>query len=103
MIRGPSPSTRTDTRLPHTALFRSDADANLAVCRRRRTVAHLAGVLVVEAEIDLADIGTAQRDDVVEQRRAVQVGAPTLEGQFAVKLHGEIGRASCRGRVMKYV
>src|SRR3546814_16380900 len=109
MIRRPPRSTRTDTLFPYTTLFRSELASEAGVDG--------AGCLrVAEAEQREAD----QDEDVRaeggafrKQRRhagdaedgdqdgadAERGAAPDAVGDDA----GEIGRASCRERVWKYV
>src|SRR3546814_11469774 len=55
MIRRPPGSTRTDTLLPYTTLFRSDEDDRLAPCRR------LFGAVGVEHDLARSGAGTGRK------------------------------------------
>src|SRR3546814_13755451 len=104
MIRHPPESTRTDTRLPYTTLFRSIVRAG-----------RIADPAPVEAEGGQTRRGEAFREqrhaamradaDLVAARDDQQPGLPRRRIKRAdqrLALH-EIGSASCRERVCRYV
>src|SRR3546814_11671468 len=109
MIRRPPRSTRTDTRFPYTTLFRSGrdqrvaaADGEGAVAEDFEPVAAGAAFLVDRADKDAEGFvgvlpADKPRDLRVELAREVRIGG----------LHrcraGQLGRATCRERVFKYV
>src|SRR3546814_11588374 len=83
MIRGPPRSTRTDTLLPHTTLFRSVAERHV-----RRGTAHVEGDDAVVAGSPgylerPVDTGSGAR----EQRRDREAGGAFNAGGAAVALH----------------
>src|SRR3546814_15182091 len=99
MLRRPPCSTRTDTLLPYTTLFRSypefpgaslpgelDDAVQLAVRNNLTTKIFEADVRTAEAEVELSE--------------APLYPAVTLEAQSE---YNDIGRASCRERVCQYV
>src|SRR3546814_16003862 len=110
MIRRPPRSTRTDTLFPYTTLFRSFDRARIAdrqedavagdEPRRRQPAADLVGFAVPLGEADLPP-GIVVRDLIGLMRRApLQCIADAAN--FHCGTH-QIGRASCRRRVGKYV
>src|SRR3546814_12529853 len=106
MYRRPPRSTRTDTRLPYTTLFRS---------------AKVASAVSAFGARELAATGTTSTQDlasvtpgltIANQSAAITpfirgVGAVDntvgQEAAVATYVDGEIGRASCRERVCQYV
>src|SRR3546814_17442737 len=106
MIRRPQRSTRTNTLLPYTTLFRSPVDgwtnyadllkaygrADDAVAAYRKALALDPGY--GQAWWGLASLGTIrlQIDDV-----------EAIRDSLAVPTDDQIGRASCRERVCQYV
>src|SRR3546814_11842990 len=94
MIRRPPRSTRTDTLFPYTTLFRPidlvDDDDRLEPERER-----LAGDELGLRHRALG--GVDEQDHAIDHRQA----AFHLAAEIGVA-GGEIGRASCRGRVCKY-
>src|SRR3546814_18863893 len=103
MIRRPPRSTRTDTLFPYTTLFRSRRSAVLRRGFEQRDVVKLdrrVGEQIVGTKLLHRDRqprsaileGTARRDAV-----RVAIGIADRRG------NPEIGRASCRERVCKYV
>src|SRR3546814_12668167 len=109
MIRRPPRSTRTDTLFPYTTLFRSYAsledgfDAYLAsfsgksrstLKRKLRKLAERSGgILDIRSFRAPEDVDAFHRD-------ARGVSAKSYQGRL---LAAEIGRASCRERVGRYV
>src|SRR3546814_12319590 len=77
MIRRPPRSTRTDTLLPYTTLFRSPQDDHRVVRLRRRLGVHL----VVEIERHL-DVEVAHADVTGPARDDLEVLAVHLLGRF---------------------
>src|SRR3546814_18731622 len=110
MIRRPPRSTRTDTLVPYTTLFRSREadrrgllDGTLLVVGTNAVEAYAleAGGFMPEipdetADFDLAWTETETQDDVQLLWDMLKAVDPT----FTVNT---IGRASCRERVCKYV
>src|SRR3546814_14669946 len=101
MIRRPPRSTRTDTLVPYTTLFRS-------WCRRRRIVPARAGSDDVAAWIRALS-GADSSDETVRamatiERYIVNVGwAYRMAGLDDPTAPPQIGRASWRERVCQYV
>src|SRR3546814_15122401 len=92
MIRRPPRSTRTDTLFPYTTLFRSRNRAGPGGVDRE----HRAGLSEVDHQIAAA----------VVERDEAGVALSGLLAAVAVRRQVdrlEIGRASCRERVCKYV
>src|SRR3546814_14866444 len=123
MIRRPPRSTRTDTLVPYTTLFRSDALVQGVVgdevperIRRGRETAgnrdaepgqladHLAERGILAA--DLGQVGQSkvvQPQDVFGGSEGAQDGHSGLCRRWRKTGKGKIGRASCRERVCQYV
>src|SRR3546814_11293410 len=115
MIRRPPRSTRTDTLLPYTTLFRSSADAVVQdhLLARAQGDGHLAPDRAAEpGKVDRLmapaigrGLGTAHDQDVIDEagqgadRSANGAGFPAA---LRLALPGEIGRASGRERVCQY-
>src|SRR3546814_16105240 len=104
MIRRPPRSTRTDTLLPYTTLFRSLREAQAAVLRRP-LLQRLAGargddLLLVAVQDEDAAAQLRRRGE----RRVHQVDQ-ALDRADARLLDDQrvIGRASCRESVCQYV
>src|SRR3546814_15221792 len=122
MIRLPPRSTRTDTLFPYTTLFRSATQAAAAVSApaQQRTVTSIrvdgsqriepATVLSytklqVGQPLSNAYLDQALRD-LLNSGLFADVaidGAQTGELVIRIKENPQIGRASCRGRVCRYV
>src|SRR3546814_15552892 len=101
MIRRPPRSTRTDTLFPYTTLFRfahrRHEDVGLApedALGHARGAARVEDVEVVGAPLNVGPLGAGGGEGVL-----VPDGARQEIGARAV----EIGRASCRERVCRYV
>src|SRR3546814_3100682 len=79
MIRRPPRSTRTDTLVPYTTLFRSDADESLLAVDRQRADARLEHQVGLVAR---GDQPAAVPQDAVPQRRhqILAVGALDVAG-----------------------
>src|SRR3546814_15043144 len=114
MIRRPPRSTRTDTLFPYTTLFRSRRrqgwpPSGLGVGGLHHGV-ELGGIATLLARAVARPLPASERDVVVDARgRQVDHHHPGLG--IALEVAGvlqragadEIGRASCRERVCKYV
>src|SRR3546814_17695146 len=97
MLRRPPRSTRTDTLLPYTTLFRPGDLAPMVVgLGHHRGFEHRRVAVEHALDLDGRDVLAARDDDVL--------GA-VLEIDIPVRVqHAEaIGRASCRERVCQYV
>src|SRR3546814_19572417 len=105
MLRRPPRSTRTDTLFPYTTLFRSQNLANVvlsiqyAIAALHQTRMIQAKHFVEKAATDAAH-PCIQR--VVGQRVSICVTQGIFIGFYTHEIQ-EIGRASCRERVCKYV
>src|SRR3546814_16502880 len=121
MIRRPPRSTRTDTLVPSTALFRAAGRRALAIGdfagddRRGVAAAALEQPLAAGRQV-VCDIGRAEADPVPVEDVQVRLetwgdpatvvepgGLRGVGGQAPDQLGHEIGRASCRERVCQYV
>src|SRR3546814_12320267 len=114
MVQRPPRSTRTDTLFPYTTLFRSARGGNGApwlACdprQRRAAVRHAAGTALAGGLCRRRDRRAAAGD---RGRRSLKRTTPALVAGSArerdlrpvVVEPGEIGSASCRGRVCQYV
>src|SRR3546814_20321180 len=122
MIRRPPSSTRTDTLLPYTTLFRSCLAAQVAEAGGRYVEAPVSGSRQQAQERRLVAMLSGERRDVVDARDLL---APICQASFdcgaipgalrmklAVNLFmivmvsglvEETGRESCRERVCQYV
>src|SRR3546814_16591672 len=118
MTRPPPRSTRTDTLFPYSTLFRSVAvvagQAAEHVLQRglREDGDAVIGLLAMDGEMVAERLDLQPREVVVDALQLLQqrhvglrrlqpsqpVGQPPLDGVDA-----QIGRASCRARVGKYV
>src|SRR3546814_12173756 len=116
MIRRPPRSTRTDTRLPYTTLFRSFRVARILVGGIFEPGLHLARQLdrhrLAKAILRLArcDANPAFRNRIfldVGALLALEADADTALQHLHVEMVrariGKIGRDSCRERVCQYV
>src|SRR3546814_21003856 len=116
MIRQPPRSTRTDTLFPYTTLFRSphaglrltERAHRLAFLRRR---AHLFGQFLAKGGVPIL-IPFPEPDTMllhplyrIAQRPVLGfIGRTVFGGIVDLRMPGgEIGRASCRGSVCRYV
>src|SRR3546814_15221618 len=99
MIRRPPRSTRTDTHLPYTTLFRSAGVAEIGPDRLDRV-----GFARPDARdaVAVTVFGDAEIDRRQELRIAEGAGPAALQ-HAARHAAFEIGRASCRERVCQYV
>src|SRR3546814_14512274 len=86
MIRRPQRSTRTDTRIPYTTLFRSCGAAGLPFGRALRGIRGRGGAVLVP---DLSD--SDRRDDAAELRALDRHDA--LRHDHVRGVAGQIGRA----------
>src|SRR3546814_11532630 len=114
MIRRPPRSTRTDTLFPYTTLFRSSKHVT-PHSFRHATAVHLvaAGVdiTVIRSWLGHVSLDTtnhyAQANLETKRKALEQVGAPaasTVPPSWTREASmREIGRASCRERVVQYV
>src|SRR3546814_14756400 len=129
MIRRPPRSTRTDTLFPYTTLFRSDDQLSDRIYRRRHRAFNVSRRIMAEecciGPVRPNEVDGAIRDRTEAARRDEEHRPPCLrngprcnasdaltdlvelenEGDADI-LHApylEIGRASCRDRVGKYV
>src|SRR3546814_12640034 len=111
MIRRPPRSTHTDTLLPYTTLFRSQlllevitTDDEIIVVGLTRELDLLAELLRMLVE---RERGKQRGRRLVEfapaGRVRLAVRRDRLDGEVIELVAGEIGRASCRGRVCQYV
>src|SRR3546814_13497152 len=113
MIRRPPGSTRTDTLLPYTTLFRSygarrgarrgggHARAGARERRRRRMTA----LAERPAQTEVARIALG-RSDLLRDRTLIDGAWISTDETVTVRnpaTGGQIGRASCRERVCQYV
>src|SRR3546814_11580722 len=107
MIRRPPRSTRTDTLFPYTTLFRSDEMPDAALHRAfdKRAALHRVVLIIFERVFDRLrhDDRSGEMDDSLDAVLLDQAGEERLVGYVAFDKHGQIGRASCRERVCKYV
>src|SRR3546814_19923777 len=110
MIRRPPRSTRTDTTIPYTTLFRSvgDAidDAAQRLLRPDRPPDAAAGIYAVE--VPLRPVAGAFMEvppwNAVDDCDDHGLGADQGEEPVECRRNGmQIGRASCRERVCQYV
>src|SRR3546814_15605925 len=99
MIRRPPRSTRTDTLLPYTTLFRSRADqkGEEAEALLQGPGVHAAARRRIEDKQAEAGDRTEQRDqfprDALDRGRDGDHAAPSGGGRLAPAFHAEIGRA----------
>src|SRR3546814_18531496 len=127
MDRRPPRSTRTDTLLPYTTLFRSigaeKTEADLAaplgadVQPRPREEAEGRRIAVKPAPVDaqpvIAAVDEAQKEHVPPGRKlrrhahraapGGEIAVALIGREIVLALHAEIGSASCRERVCPYV
>src|SRR3546814_13469544 len=116
MIRRPPRSTRTDTLVPYTTLFRSLAHLRRMLDHRERFSGEVPGLVAprqwLRADLIPLPVGGAMVlrdvsgtwDTLAEQdRRRALADAVEADGGVGVANLSEIGRASCRARVCKYV
>src|SRR3546814_15502827 len=103
MLRRPPRSTRTDTLLPYTTLFRSHVlyDKNGDEVRPIASISKLMTALVVaEAGLsmdEILEISDADVDRLRHSRSRLRVGTQLSRADM------QIGRASGRARVCQYV
>src|SRR3546814_12757882 len=111
MIRRPPRSTRTDTLLPYTTLFRSEAFSRLTGLDSR-LLAMMAALVVIWIVLDLWTGGLflTPRNlfNLAVQGSAVGIMATGMvfvivARHIDLSVGSEIGRASCRERVCQYV
>src|SRR3546814_20285406 len=105
MIRRPPRPTRTDTLFPDTTLFRSPDPR-----RARRAVARLADGRIAVSFNALVLAGSRDGPDPVaayagvSDKALIEIAGATMLARVVGALRAaEIGRASCRERVCKYV
>src|SRR3546814_11555370 len=94
MIRRPPRSTRTDTIVTYTTLFRSSCRDEMGSLDHLRPLFFSKGALT-RAGHHLEHIAADRRDDAAQRRPIRRTSRPA--GRT------EIGRASCRERVCQYV
>src|SRR3546814_16177502 len=112
MLRRPPRSTRTDTLLPYTTLFRSWIGEVETAVRHRLPIlfvilnnAGFGWIMQGEKMLDIQPRSTFGPVDFAAMGRAMCARGyrdDTLE-EARVALRAEIGRASCRERVCQYV
>src|SRR3546814_14243700 len=113
MLRRPPRSTRTDTLFPYTTLFRSPAVAT-----------YIDGVYIARLSQGLTDLNDLQRLEILRGPQGTLFGRNTTGGALNIVTNDpvdhfesivrgevgtngypsfiEIGRASCRDRVVQY-
>src|SRR3546814_17843105 len=107
MIRRPPRSTRTDTLFPYTTLFRSPFGAECAreITRRVRRARDLRTMLVSGGG-DRKQDGFAKMQarksgrNRLKAAKQMPIVVPNAVGNILIQ---QIGRASCRERVVQYV
>src|SRR3546814_12067181 len=105
MIRRPPRSTRTDTPVPYTTLFRSVVEV-VAGSGELRT-----GEVLLETDDEGSHLAAAHRSsraelgggDALDDAGLIQAIDGRLDVSVLVGDVGEIGSASCRERVCQYV
>src|SRR3546814_11143797 len=107
MIRRPPRSTRTDTLVPYTTLFRS-GEADFALCFAQIEAHYFANALFLPAGHFFDNMATLARIPIhIVHGRFDEVCPLTQASRLVVALRGagaeQIGRASCRERVCQYV
>src|SRR3546814_19650443 len=101
MIWPPPYSTRTDTLLPYTSLFRSQTSAGVR-CALRQSLALLYDVLRGRLSWRRHQCGTGDAGEGLSP--GIRAGCSGEIGRHRLYHYaGEIGRASCRERVCKTV
>src|SRR3546814_18106974 len=101
-IRRPPISTRTDTLLPYTTLFRSPGVGGVRECMKELQRLEL-NEMVVEAARNKPMLGVCLGMQVMLEWSDENGGVPAL-GLFPGRVSRfQIGRASCRERVCQYV
>src|SRR3546814_17159992 len=102
MFRQPPRSTRTDTLLPYTTLFRSKERSHMThnhpTAAEGLTPAYLNGLLaetLPEARVETVNVIDAK---TYGEQMVSTAGRVIIDVTYA-----EIGRASCRERVCQYV
>src|SRR3546814_17484005 len=107
MIRRPPRSTRTDTLVPYTTLFRSQAPSHtLRDLLAQETMAEAAIWMAAAAVLTLfiTSMGTLLIWRQVKlTRQAVEDTSDATEAMREANVIAQIGRASCRERVCQYV
>src|SRR3546814_15215943 len=120
MIRRPPRSTRTDTLFPYTTLFRSAARSTSPSCsadpsaRRRSRIlddfallARAKGVIVAESvvyrKISVPMRSLLQATAIVGALALVPLATSAMAEVATESYRAQIGRASCRERVVQYV
>src|SRR3546814_17711690 len=100
MIRRPPRSTRTDTLVPYTTLFRSAAVETIEALKIAR-----AGVGTVGREHEIVIAGLQRQLGSAEQQIGFDrlLGRIGVAGEIDAETVVQIGRASCRERVCQYV
>src|SRR3546814_18219794 len=121
MMRRPPGSTRTDTLFPYTTLFRADkvAATNAIEKRRQNMAVDVASKAIGQGDIDVkeadrlgqsadeldaaatAAVSDNERLAVIAQGSVLQARSAALQTHILAQL--QIGRASGRARVCKYV
>src|SRR3546814_18478240 len=102
MIRRPPRSTRTDTLFPYTTLFRSGHEADGAIAAPFHPLRRLVGVgpRVHRLAPQIAAAFEQRRRRVHGERKLMRADGA---GDAGAEQPFEIGRASCRESVCKYV
>src|SRR3546814_17864380 len=113
MIRRPPRSTRTDTLFPYTTLFRSPAAAGLSAGSRARRAGQGMGEVAAGGSVECRAVLSGERgagalllllhpflSDGVPPARA---GPACRRSAGATRSRPQIGRASWRDRVCRYV
>src|SRR3546814_11731446 len=104
MLRRPPGSTRTDTLVPYTTLFRSPSKPELLTPAETSTWATTESICCASAvsRVALAE-STIWIAAVLSPTAAASDSRADTSAEIAVTLASQIGRASCRERVCQYV